>query len=110
MGIGTMFFVGLGPGVELSATRPAEWLLRHRRPPAAQVCREADGYQAHLVSPEKGIRRLVAEAMSLTNDSVHKFVDDVHMVLMETVGAGRGCGWGFCCCSLLGSLPGLVFA
>lgn len=55
-----------------------------------QVCREADGYQAHLVSPERGIRRLVAEAMSLTNEHVHRFVDDVHMVLMETVGGSAG--------------------
>lgn len=37
------------------------------------------------MSPEKGIKRLVAEAMKLTSDHVHRFVDEIHMVLMETV-------------------------
>lgn len=40
-------------------------------PPAActsptlclQICRQADGFQPHLVSPERGIKRLVQEAM-----------------------------------------------
>lgn len=50
-----------------------------------EICREADGYQPHLVSPEKGIKRLVQEAMKLTSDHVHRFVDEIHMVLMETV-------------------------
>lgn len=50
-----------------------------------EICREADGYQPHLVSPERGIKRLVQEAMKLTSDHVHRFVDEIHMVLMETV-------------------------
>ena len=50
-----------------------------------EVCREADGYRPHLVSPERGIKRLVAEAMKLTSDHVHRFVDEIHLVLMETV-------------------------
>ena len=28
-----------------------------------QICRQADGYQPHLVSPEKGLKLLVKEAM-----------------------------------------------
>ncbi len=50
-----------------------------------EICREADGYQPHLVSPERGIKRLVAEAMKLTSDHVHRFVDEIHMVLLDTV-------------------------
>ena len=50
-----------------------------------EICREADGYQPHLVSPERGIKRLVQEAMLLTNAHVHKFVDEIHLVLLETV-------------------------
>lgn len=50
-----------------------------------EICREADGVQPHLVSPEAGIKRLVAEAMKLTRDHVHRFVDEIHLVLMETV-------------------------
>lgn len=50
-----------------------------------EICREADGYQPHIVSPERGIRRLVAEAMRLTRDHVHRFVDEIHLVLLETV-------------------------
>jgi hypothetical protein len=52
---------------------------------AREICREADGYQPHLVSPERGIKRLVAEAMALTSDHVHRFVDEIHLVLMDTV-------------------------
>ena len=52
---------------------------------AREICREADGVQPHLVSPEAGIKRLVAEAMKLTRDHVHRFVDEIHLVLMETV-------------------------
>lgn len=50
-----------------------------------EICREADGYQPHLVSPERGIKRLVVEAMKLTEDHVHRFVDEIHIVLLETV-------------------------
>ncbi|KAL6777607.1 hypothetical protein ACKKBG_A14925 [Auxenochlorella protothecoides x Auxenochlorella symbiontica] len=58
---------------------------RFNRAYVREICREADGYQPHLVSPERGIRRLVAEAMLLTNDHVHRFVDEVHGVLQDTV-------------------------
>ena len=37
------------------------------------------------MSPEKGIKRLVQEAMELTSPHVHRFVDEIHLVLMETV-------------------------
>ncbi len=50
-----------------------------------EVCREADGYQPHLVSPEKGIRRLVAEAIKLVEQPVQQFVDAVHLLLLDTI-------------------------
>lgn len=50
-----------------------------------QICRQADGFQPHLVSPERGIKRLVQEAMLLTAPHVHRFVDEIHLVLLETV-------------------------
>ena len=50
-----------------------------------EICREADGIQPHLVSPEAGIKRLVVEAMKLTEDHVHRFVDEIHIVLIDTV-------------------------
>jgi hypothetical protein len=40
------------------------------------------------VSPERGIKRLVQEAMMLTSPFVHRFVDEIHLVLMETVRQG----------------------
>lgn len=58
-----------------------------------QICREADGYRPHLVSPEKGIKRLVQEAMMQTSPHVHKFVDEIHLVLQETVCGCCGCRW-----------------
>lgn len=50
-----------------------------------EICRQADGFQPHLVSPERGIKRLVQEAMLLTAPHVHRFVDEIHLVLLETV-------------------------
>lgn len=50
-----------------------------------EICREADGVQPHLVSPEAGIKRLVVEAMKLTEEHVHRFVDEIHIVLIDTV-------------------------
>ena len=63
-------------------------------PPSLQICRQADGFQPHLVSPERGIKRLVQEAMMLTSPHVHRFVDEIHLVLTETVSAEglRGLG------------------
>ena len=57
----------------------------------AQVVREADGYQAHLVSPEAGLRRLVDEAIGLVLEPVNMCVRRVHQVLLD---AAR------CACSL----------
>jgi hypothetical protein len=56
-----------------------------------QICRQADGFQPHLVSPERGIKRLVQEAMELTSPHVHRFVDEIHLVLMETVLFSSNC-------------------
>ncbi|EFN56232.1 hypothetical protein CHLNCDRAFT_57648 [Chlorella variabilis] len=50
-----------------------------------EICRQADGFQPHLVSPERGIKRLVQEAMMQTSPHVHRFVDEIHLVLMDTV-------------------------
>ena len=52
-------------------------------PPAAQVVREADGYQSHLVSPEFGLRRLVDETIGLVLDPVNVCVRRVHQVLID---------------------------
>jgi hypothetical protein len=49
----------------------------------AQVCREADGYQGHLVSPEFGLRRLIEDAMLLVLDPVVTAVHRVHLLLVE---------------------------
>ena len=52
-------------------------------PPDMQVVREADGYQAHLVSPEFGLRRLVDETIGLVLDPVNVCVRRVHQVLLD---------------------------
>ena len=48
-----------------------------------QIVREADGYQAHLVSPEFGLRRLVDEAIGMVLDPVNVCVRRVHQVLLD---------------------------
>jgi len=47
------------------------------------VCREAGGYQGHLVSPEFGLRRLIEDAMMLVLDPVVTAVHRVHLLLVE---------------------------
>jgi len=47
------------------------------------VCREADGYQPHLVSPEFGLRRLVQDAMDLIMEPTTTAVRRVHLLLVE---------------------------
>ena len=51
--------------------------------PGSQVCREADGYQPHLVSPEFGLRRLVQDAMDLIMEPTTTAVRRVHLLLVE---------------------------
>eukprot|EP00955_Chlamydomonas_euryale_P092601 364722-Chlamydomonas_euryale.AAC.8 len=51
-----------------------------------RVCRYADGYQPHLVSPEAGVRALGSEAMDLLMEPVASCVRSVHQLL---VNAGR---------------------
>ena len=49
----------------------------------AQVVRESDGYQGHLVSPEMGLRRMVDETLGLVLDPVSTAVRRVHQVLVD---------------------------
>ncbi|BDA43116.1 Dynamin-2B [Coccomyxa sp. Obi] len=48
-----------------------------------EVVREADGYQAHLVSPEFGLRRLVDETIGMVLEPVNMCVRRVHQVLID---------------------------
>ena len=50
---------------------------------AVQVCREADGFQRSLVSPEAGLRRLVHDSVETVLIPVDTTVRRVHQVLME---------------------------
>ena len=53
------------------------------------MVREADGYQAHLVSPEFGLRRLVDEAIGMVLDPVNMCVRRVHQVLLDAARSAR---------------------
>lgn len=48
-----------------------------------QVCRYADGYQPHLVSPEKGIRALGIEALDQVEGPVKNCVQGVYNLLIN---------------------------
>ena len=52
------------------------------------MCREADGYQPHLVSPEFGLRRLVQDAMDLIMEPTTTAVRRVHLLLVEAARRG----------------------
>ena len=53
------------------------------RPCVKQVCRYADGYQPHLVSPEKGIRALGVEALDQVEGPVKSCVQAVYTLLVN---------------------------
>ena len=48
-----------------------------------QVCRQADGFQKSLVSPEFGLKRLVSEAVETVADPVTSAVYKIHLVLID---------------------------
>ena len=48
-----------------------------------QVCREADGFQRSLVSPEAGLRRLVHDSVETVLIPVDMTVRRVHQVLID---------------------------
>lgn len=48
-----------------------------------QVCREADGFQRSLVSPEAGLRRLVHDSVETVLIPVDTTVRRVHQVLID---------------------------
>ena len=50
-----------------------------------QICRQADGYQPHLVSPERGLKLLVKEAMTYVLLPAERCVDDVKLTLITTI-------------------------
>eukprot|EP00891_Asterochloris_glomerata_P003150 jgi/Astpho2/3150/Aster-03429 len=47
------------------------------------VCRQADGFQKSLVSPEFGLKRLVSEAVETVADPVTSAVYKIHLVLID---------------------------
>lgn len=49
----------------------------------ASVCRERDGFQPHLISPENGIKALVEEALELARRPVQQAVNEVHAALLR---------------------------
>lgn len=54
------------------------------------MCRYADGYQPHLVSPDKGVHALCQEAMDLVAGPVKSCVHAVHSLLLTAARCGGG--------------------
>jgi len=48
-----------------------------------QICKEADGYQPHVMAPESGIRRLGSDALDLVNSPVNAAVQQVYTLLVN---------------------------
>jgi dynamin GTPase len=49
----------------------------------AQTCRQADGYQPHLVSPEHGMRQLGSDALDQVSTPVAQCVQQVYSLLIN---------------------------
>ena len=56
----------------------------YSREQVRKVCRRSNGYQPHLLSPEKGIKQLVKECMQLMEPASTKCVRDVTLHALET--------------------------
>jgi hypothetical protein len=56
-----------------------------------QICKTADGYQPHMVSPEKGLRLMASKALDQVEGPVEDCVQDVYALLVQ-VGGSRGVG------------------
>lgn len=61
-----------------------------------QTVREADGYQAHLVSPEYGLKRLVSDSLALLQDPVNVCVRRIHQLLLDAARHAPFCSYSFC--------------
>jgi hypothetical protein len=74
------------PPPALPAERRADPARRraHATPRPAQICRTADGYQPHLVSPERGMRSLAAEALAMVERPVRECIADVYNLLITS--------------------------
>lgn len=49
-----------------------------------QITKTADGYQPHMVSPEKGLRLMAAKALDQVEDPVRDCVHDVYNLLVSS--------------------------
>ncbi len=58
----------------------------HTIPLSMQIVREADGYQPHLVSPERGLRRLIDECIQMAKDPVQTCVERVYSLMVSAAG------------------------
>ena len=86
---------GRGLGPRPRARRPPN--RPHHRPihhPTtnlrAQTVRETDGFQPHIVSPEAGLRRLVADALAQVERPVAACVHRIHQVLLDAARDAAG--------------------
>ncbi len=70
----------------ITSSHYASTTCLHRSPTpvraSAQICRTADGYQPHLVSPEKGMRSLASEALSMVENPVKETIQEVYSLLI----------------------------
>lgn len=65
------------------AVRGENWNKIFELDNVKKVCKRADGYQPHLVSPERGLRLLACEALTKVEPHVTSCVDQVYQLLIQ---------------------------
>eukprot|EP01026_Neomeris_dumetosa_P027083 TRINITY_DN2203_c0_g1_i2.p1 TRINITY_DN2203_c0_g1~~TRINITY_DN2203_c0_g1_i2.p1 ORF type:complete len:668 (-),score=95.10 TRINITY_DN2203_c0_g1_i2:209-2095(-) len=50
-----------------------------------RIVDQSDGYQPHLIAPEKGYRKLIEEGVALLKQPTDKTVDEVHGILKQLI-------------------------
>lgn len=70
-----------------------------------QVCRQADGYAPHLVSPEKGLRLLASEALDQVQQPVRNCLMTVYNLLVSSAKEAIAAAGNHTEAALLGAMP-----
>jgi len=70
-----------------------------------KICKEADGYQPHVMAPEAGIRRLGSDALDLVNAPVNAAVQQVYTLLVNAAREAAEKAGEFTESALMGAMP-----
>eukprot|EP01025_Chloroclados_australasicus_P028777 TRINITY_DN2850_c1_g1_i6.p1 TRINITY_DN2850_c1_g1~~TRINITY_DN2850_c1_g1_i6.p1 ORF type:complete len:852 (-),score=137.35 TRINITY_DN2850_c1_g1_i6:288-2843(-) len=79
-----------GDGGLLGKVKKINWKKEFRPEVVKRVCKTADGYQPHLISPEKGLQTLASDALERIKPLVQETVVLTHQLLVDAAREAAG--------------------